>query len=316
MTHTNHAMFRGLKLGCLAVLLVVAGCGTPPRHDTQLVGLDQQRFFSGDVILTCTSTGCAWNFGGKRNLLLSLHQSRQWESLANEVIALDFDQDLSYFYLGQAAEGMGKASAALRYYRLSLNHRNKCTGAINVCNNFVLSTLVPPMIRQLEIQLEAEAERLARARAAAAAVPPPAATPPSHRYPVTVSSAPQGSIKYAGPNVGTSGHTLLLRGWRTANGETLYQLYVAVNYFGVKRNYASSVDSKGATLRFTPAAIDSKNCNGANCQYTEHIAITLPRSYLTENRSSGIELSLKHDNGGTRVVLNAVYVQDFLAQTP
>jgi hypothetical protein len=91
---------------------------------------------------------------------------------------------------------------------------------------------------------------------------------------------------------------------------------VAVNYFGVKRNYASSVDTKGATLRFTPAAMDSKNCNGANCQYTEHIAITLPRSYLTENQFSGIELSLKHDNGDTRVILHAVYVQDFLAQTP
>jgi hypothetical protein len=116
--------------------------------------------------------------------------------------------------------------------------------------------------------------------------------------------------------VGTSGHTLLLRGWRTANGETLYQLYVAVNYFGTKRNYTSSVDSKGATLRFTPAAIDSKNCDGDSCQYTEHVAITLPRSYLAENRSSGIELSLKHDKGSTRVSLNALYVQDFLAQTP
>jgi hypothetical protein len=316
MTDKHNGMFNRLKLGSLTALLVIAGCGTPPKHDTQRVGLDMQRFSSGNVTLSCSTTSCAWTFGSKRNLLLSLQQSSQWERLANEVLALDFDQDLSYFYLGQAAEGMGNSRAALNYYRLSLHHRIKCNGAINVCDKFVLSALIPPRIRQLEIQLAAEAERLAKTRAAAPAPLPPASKAPTYSYLVTTSGAPQGSTKYSGPNVGTSGHTLLLRGWRTANGETLYQIYVAVNYFGTKRNYTSSIDSKGATLRFTPAASDSKNCNGARCQYTEHIAITLPRSYLAENRSSGIELALKYDNGGTQVNLNAPYVQDFLAQTP
>lgn len=316
MTDKHKVMFNRLKLVCLTALLVLAGCDSPPKYDTKQVGLDLQRFSSGKVNLTCSTTSCAWTFGAKRNLLLSLQQSRQWERLANEVVALDYDQDLSYFYLGQAAEGMGIPSAALQYYRMSLHHRSKCNGAINVCDNFVLQNAIPPRISLLETQLAAEAERLARTRAAATAARTSAPTAPTYRYPVTASGAVQGSTKYSGPNVGTSGHTLLLRGWRTANGETLYQLYVAVNYFGTKRGYTSSIDSKGATLRFTPAAIDSKNCDGTRCQYTEHVAITLPRNYLTENRSSGIDLSLKHDNGSIRVSLNALYVQDFIAQTP
>lgn len=270
---------------------------------------NKQRFLNGDVVLACSTIGCAGEFGGQRTLLLSLHQSRKWERLANEVMALDYDEDLSYFYLGQAAEGMDKPAAALRYYHLSLTNPRKCSGFINVCDNFVLSSLIPPRIRQLEAQLVVEAERLNQARAAAP-------IPPRYRYAVTVSDAPQGSKKYSSPNIGTSGHTLLLRGWRAANGETLYQLYVAVNYFGTKRNYASAVDSKGATLRFTPAGIDSSNCRNANCLYSEHIAITLPRSYLAENQSSGIDLSLKYERGRTRFNLNALYIQDFLAQTP
>jgi hypothetical protein len=316
MTDKHNGMLSSLKLVFLTALLMVAGCGSPTKHDTKQVGIDLQQFSGGKVNLTCSTTTCAWTFGGNRKLLLMLQQSRQWERLANEVVALDYDLDLSYFYLGQAAEGMGKPSAALHYYRLSLDHRNKCNGVVNICDNFVLQLIIPSRISQLETQLAIEAESLARTRAAATAARSNSSTAPSYRYPITASSAAHGSTKYSGLNVGTNGHTLLLRGWRTAKGETLYQLYVAVNYFGTKRNYTSSIDSKGATLRFTPAAIDSKSCDGTRCQYTEHIAITLPRSYLAENRSSGIELSLKHENGAIRVSLNALYVQDFIAQTP
>jgi hypothetical protein len=145
---------------------------------------------------------------------------------------------------------------------------------------------------------------------------PPAAEVPRYQYPVTASGDSRGRTKYSGINVGTNGHTLLLRGWRTANGETLYQLYVAVNYLGTKRDYNSSVDRKGAILRFTPSAIDSKNCDGTRCQYTEHIAITLPKSYLAENRSSGLELSLNYGSGSTKVSLTPKYVTDFIAQVP
>lgn len=305
-------MFNLLKLRYLAVILLLVGCGTPPKHDTQGVDLDKQKFSSGSVVLSCSTTGCAWTFEGKRRLMLSLHQSRQWEQLATAVIALGYDYDLSYFYLGQAAEGIGKPVAALEYYRLSLASQSKCSGAVNGCDNFVLTTLVPSRIRQLETEAAEEAEGRARMRERAAA----SRAPPSYRYTVTVSGAAEGSTKYSGPNVGTSGRTLLLRGWRASNGASLYQLYVADNYFGIIRNYSSSVDSKGATLRFTPAAIDSRNCKGTKCQHTEHIAITLPRSYLVENRTTGIELSLKHEGGSRRVTLDSVYLEDFLAQTP
>ena len=312
----NFSVRRSLRLATLVTLLSLAACGAPPKYDPQRVSLDMRSFSEGAVVMSCSSVGCAGSFGAKRRLLLQLYRSRNWERLANEVVALNYDIDLSYFYLGQAALGMSKYKAAVTYYQLGLYADQKCAGVIDVCDGFKVPELLQAGVDIAGSAASEEERQAARLRDRLDSVPPVAPQPPTYRYPVTNSPGQQGSVKFSGTNVGAGGHTLLLRAWRTRAGETLYQLYVAVNYNGLKRSYSSAVDSHGNTLRFIPAAVDSRNCTGNICQYTEHIAITLPKSYLIDNQSNGIKLKLRFDRGSMAVNLGPNYVQDFLAQVP
>jgi hypothetical protein len=300
------------------IFAMLAGCTSNPKYDPKLNALNLRTFVDGAIYMDCTSVSCASTFGGKRHQLLQIYKSRDWERLANEVVSLNYDHDLAYYYLGQAAEGMSKFSTAITYYRKGLNSPQKCAGFLNVCDNFKIPDLLYERISSLEqiLALEAEKQRASERNRDRQQSKPSEITRPSYRYPVTQTPANQQSIKYSGPNVGTAGHTLLLRAWRAQNSDMLYQLYVAVNYTGVKRNYSSSTDSQGSTLRFNPAAVDSSNCNKEICQYIEHIAITIPKSYLQNNKNLGLNLNLNYPKGSTNVTIGPSYIQDFLVQVP
>ena len=52
-------------------------------------------------------------------LTKELHEKRQWESLARIVLNDNYGDNLRWYYLGRAAEGMGLCDAALHYYGIS-----------------------------------------------------------------------------------------------------------------------------------------------------------------------------------------------------
>lgn len=87
-------------------------------------------FRSGQARLNCAD--CARQFGIQAADLRRYYQARDWEALAHGVLATDYRQDIAWFYLGAAAEGMGLREPARTYYaeavRLAGEHGGRCAG--------------------------------------------------------------------------------------------------------------------------------------------------------------------------------------------
>jgi hypothetical protein len=55
-----------------------------------------------------------------RSTALVMNEARQWRDLAILVMQIGYINDLTYYYLGRAAEGLGFGDAAKTYYQTSL----------------------------------------------------------------------------------------------------------------------------------------------------------------------------------------------------
>jgi len=66
-------------------------------------------------------TGSAEKLAAMRNteVTKSLHDSGQWENLATAVLNDKYGDNLRWYYLGRAAEGMSMCDTAEHYYRIS-----------------------------------------------------------------------------------------------------------------------------------------------------------------------------------------------------
>jgi len=105
-------------------------------------------FSRGEVRLTC-GVSCAGAWGAAIHHAKSLNDNQVWVDLATEVMRIGFGNDLSYYFLGRAAEGMGYVEAAKTYFRLALAHEYKCAGAFNVCDGFVFPRDIQTSLSQL-----------------------------------------------------------------------------------------------------------------------------------------------------------------------
>jgi hypothetical protein len=82
-----------------------------------------QDFAAGNAKLVTpgivTGYSAAINAGMSGQLVKYLHDSAQWEALARQVLKDGYGDDLRWYFLGRAAEGLGLCEAAERYYRIS-----------------------------------------------------------------------------------------------------------------------------------------------------------------------------------------------------
>jgi hypothetical protein len=285
---------RGAVLG---VALLLGGCAATT---TTTVGNEPDperlRLLERSAVkLGCRTPECAYAFNKQRARMLSLHDKGFHAALAEQVMALDHDHDLAYYYLGHAAEGLGYGRAALDYYRRGVAAASKCAAEVHTCNGFRLETLLPERIRALEARLG------------------PAAT---SAYPMTRSVDARGLTKYTGPDVGEDGHTVILRAWQSPDGQVLYQVYLGIRYQGPKRNYVSAVDRDGAALRVALAGADQGDCRGRNCNHAEYLSVTLPRPYLAANLVRGLQFSVVSPNGRHPVFIPGSHVKEYLRQVP
>lgn len=76
-----------------------------------------QKFVNGELIWL-SHCGSAW--GWERGDLRFLYKGEEWSQLAKHVIKVGCAEDLSYFYLGRSAEGLGLPNAAKVYYKRAL----------------------------------------------------------------------------------------------------------------------------------------------------------------------------------------------------
>jgi hypothetical protein len=247
------------------------------------------------VKLGCQTAECAYAFNKQRGQLLSLHDKGFHAALAEQVMALGYDHDLAYYYLGYAAEGLGYGPAALTYYRMARVTQSKCAAEVHTCNGFRMETLLPQRIGALEARLG------------------PAAT---LVYPMTRSVDARGLTKYAGPNIAEDGHTLVLRAWQSPDGQVLYQVYLGIRYQGPKRNYASATDRDGKAMRVALAGSDQSDCRGRNCMVVEYLSVTLPRPYLAANIVRGLQFTVIAPNSRHPVFLPGSHLKEYLRQVP
>lgn len=117
---------------------MAAGAAPPPLA---LVSVEFERFKQGEAVLECES--CALKFGNRQDKLKSLYDSRAWELLARQVLETGYSQDIAWYYLGAAAEGLGLTAPARRYYQqaagLARQAGTHCKGTFrDLCNGIVL----------------------------------------------------------------------------------------------------------------------------------------------------------------------------------
>lgn len=90
---------------------------------------------SGKTRLTCESACLvAWSSASKR--VKALHDNKLWEDLAVDVSQIGYASDLTYYYLGRAAAGLGHTDAAQHFYRLGLSQTQHCEGWLSSCDGF------------------------------------------------------------------------------------------------------------------------------------------------------------------------------------
>jgi hypothetical protein len=153
---------------CCAASLAgfLAACATvapPPLQETDDQALQQLR--TGQAALDCTQA-CAGAWRHNRADLTARYNQGDWRDLALLVMQIDYRQDLGYFYLGRAAEGLGETSAALDYYKTAealatgTDEKAKCAASSGDCNGL---NLLSEVLTRTQI---ATAERHRRAWAA------------------------------------------------------------------------------------------------------------------------------------------------------
>ena len=92
-----------------------------------------EQFKDGKLVLNCKGE-CYTQYLIAQSGLKKLYEDKSWRELAQNVIKLSYKFDLSYYYLGAAAEGMGYTDSARIYYEkaseLSNATEDSCSKAL------------------------------------------------------------------------------------------------------------------------------------------------------------------------------------------
>jgi hypothetical protein len=104
---------RSLFVG-LSVAAAVSACAMQNAGVSEDVLMNQ--FQSGTAVLSCTSN-CELTWQKQRPNALAMFNANQWHNLAVLVMRVGYGNDLSYYYLGRAAQALGYRQAAQNYYR-------------------------------------------------------------------------------------------------------------------------------------------------------------------------------------------------------
>jgi hypothetical protein len=151
----------------IAALAALSGCAnkydavTPDIQSAMLADLQ-----AGKLNLDCGEK-CRFTWGAQVPKIHVLDISERWTDLAVRVMQIGYGSDLAYYYLGQAAQGLGHQKAAIAYYTYSLglstgpNALVKCeagrTPDVDPCAGVDLVESIPVLIQASRDQLAREA---------------------------------------------------------------------------------------------------------------------------------------------------------------
>jgi hypothetical protein len=181
------------------------------------------QFQAGQPLLDCRAD-CSGAWGANRQKVATLDATGRWQELALLVMQIGYMNDLSYYYLGHAAENLGYMQAAQRYYRiaerLSVTQMSCAQGEANIaatlgvpanlCDGYAFPDALYPRLEVVEARLAAVAtpvaptqptrtKRLVR-RAPSQTTPTATAAPGSSHAPASgfVEPAPRAAPTSAG----------------------------------------------------------------------------------------------------------------------
>jgi hypothetical protein len=97
-------------------LALLTGCAAPPAAVTPGEAVTQLR--TGQPLMSCRE-GCVGEWQRAQPQAAQLAAAGRWADLAALTLRVGYQDDLSLYYLGQAAEGLGYPGAAASYYRQS-----------------------------------------------------------------------------------------------------------------------------------------------------------------------------------------------------
>jgi hypothetical protein len=157
-----------LRLACLAAVTsaVVTAC-TMKNVNVPSDELMRQ-LQAGQPMLDCRND-CLFAWDQNRRQAAALDATGRWQDLALLVMQIGYMNDLSYYYLGRAAENLGYLQAAQRYYRIAerlsvtqlschqaeVGVANMFGTQINVCDGYTFPDALYPHLEVVEARLGA-----------------------------------------------------------------------------------------------------------------------------------------------------------------
>lgn len=195
-----HARFRTPVLA-IVVATLLSGCVTGGANNSmgqRSTDLDAD-FLSGRIRLDC-GFSCSGAWGANRQQANVFYAAERWDLLADQVLRIGFGSDITYFYLGRAAEGLGKIEAAENYYTLGQASKIHCDSLVNNCDGLDIPKSIGQRLRALKVDASPAQERASLS-----------AAPLQHKAPapLPVNSAPavSGTDKHAAPISSTAATT-------------------------------------------------------------------------------------------------------------
>jgi hypothetical protein len=145
--------FQFVYIGVVSATLIACAMQNANVPPAQLMSELQ----AGQPMLTCSMAECGLGWMQNQQKAELLEATGQWQELALFVMRIGFMDDLTYYYLGRAAQELGYLQAAERYYRLSerLSVTQDACGArpSNICSGHVFPDELYPYLATVEAQL-------------------------------------------------------------------------------------------------------------------------------------------------------------------
>jgi hypothetical protein len=186
--------YRKFSLSFVATLglLMIAGCAGLPGQVSPAQAVDQLR--SGLPLLACREA-CAEQWRAALPRAANLAATGQWPELAALLVNVGYQDDLTLYYLGRAAEGVGYPGAAASYYRQSTyvsNTSQACRLLSGNCGGLRFPPAALQRIAVIDRQLNRSAPRRASPGRPQPALTPAetVALPPEQAAPAAATGAP------------------------------------------------------------------------------------------------------------------------------
>ncbi|HMD64085.1 MAG TPA: hypothetical protein VKF83_08945 [Stellaceae bacterium] len=107
-----------LRLACIGAFASAAAAGCTLKNVNVPPAELMRQVQAGEPMLDCRAE-CSGAWGQSRQQVRILDATGRWQDLALLVAQIGYMNDLSYYYLGRAAENLGYWQAAQRYYRIA-----------------------------------------------------------------------------------------------------------------------------------------------------------------------------------------------------